>query len=188
MWRICQGAVQLVQEDSGRSKFSPSCTTSRCELTTKPDHWSPTDRPYGFSSVSLFRLRGSWHPWSKDAPEYYKMSHKRLVYGLAIFSNLKLVQSLSDNVPGASINPCSRSALKDTLTAVPSYEPSLSSKLELHLGDGRGGVKPFRACACAVEDGVATIETQLVLHLFLAVSLVGVLYDGMSGNFRANIL
>lgn len=143
MWRICQGAVQLVQEDSGRSKLSPSCTTSRCELTAKPDHWSPTDRPYGSSSVSLFRLRGSWHPWSKDAPEYYKMSHKRLVYGLAIFSNLELVQSLSDNVPGASINPCSRSALKDNLPRSQATNPHSVASSSFILAMAAAGLSPL---------------------------------------------
>ena len=51
----------------------------------------------------------------------------------------------------------------------------LRSKLELHLGDGSSGVQALRASACTVEDSVAAVETELVLHLFHALRLVGVL-------------
>ena len=52
----------------------------------------------------------------------------------------------------------------------------LSRHLELHLRDRHGRVKPLGACSCAVEDGVAAVHAQVILHLLLALLLVAVLF------------
>ena len=48
--------------------------------------------------------------------------------------------------------------------------------LELHLRDRHSGVEALGACPCAVEDGVAAVHAQVVLHLLLALLLVAVLF------------
>ena len=57
----------------------------------------------------------------------------------------------------------------------PSLRTSLGSELELHLRNSRRRVEALGARTRAVENGVAPVQAQLVLHLFLAVRGVGVL-------------
>ena len=51
-----------------------------------------------------------------------------------------------------------------------------TSKLELHLRDRRGGVEALGACARAIEDRVAAVQAELVLHLLHPVRLIRVLF------------
>ena len=52
---------------------------------------------------------------------------------------------------------------------------SLGGELELDLRDSSGGVQSLRACAGAIEDSVATVQTHLVLQPLLALSTIRVL-------------
>lgn len=62
----------------------------------------------------------------------------------------------------------------------------LGGKLKLHVRDRLGRVKALGARPRAVEDGVAPVHAQLVLHLLHPLCLVGILSSAYRKQWPTN--